>query len=99
MSVVHNYSNRLIDVQVEEGDVLTLTAKVGGEPFPEKRHIYWNFVSSSKERIEAAKAMLPYTHKRLGEGGKKEARQGEAEKVAGGRFSAGRPPLRVVGDK
>jgi redox-sensitive bicupin YhaK (pirin superfamily) len=28
---------------------------LGGEPFPEKRHIYWNFVSSSKERIEQAK--------------------------------------------
>lgn len=28
---------------------------VGGEPFPEQRHIYWNFVSSSKERIEQAK--------------------------------------------
>lgn len=29
---------------------------VGGEPFAEPRHIYWNFVSSSKERIEQAKA-------------------------------------------
>lgn len=27
----------------------------GGEPFPEERHIYWNFVSSSKDRIEDAK--------------------------------------------
>ena len=27
----------------------------GGEPFPEERHIYWNFVSSSKEKIETAK--------------------------------------------
>ncbi|MBU3078930.1 pirin family protein [Sphingomonas quercus] len=27
----------------------------GGEPFPEKRHIYWNFVSSSADRIEQAK--------------------------------------------
>ncbi|MFD2585616.1 pirin family protein [Croceitalea marina] len=27
----------------------------GGEPFEEERHIYWNFVSSSKERIENAK--------------------------------------------
>lgn len=27
----------------------------GGEPFPEKRHIYWNFVSSSRDRIEQAK--------------------------------------------
>ncbi|MBO9576674.1 MAG: pirin family protein [Sphingobium sp.] len=28
---------------------------VGGEPLPEARNIYWNFVSSSKDRIEQAK--------------------------------------------
>jgi hypothetical protein len=28
---------------------------VGGEPFYEQRHIYWNFVSTSAERIEQAK--------------------------------------------
>lgn len=28
---------------------------VGGEPFPEKRFIYWNFVHSDAERIEQAK--------------------------------------------
>jgi redox-sensitive bicupin YhaK (pirin superfamily) len=28
---------------------------MGGLPFPETRHIWWNFVSSSKERIEKAK--------------------------------------------
>ncbi len=28
---------------------------LGGEPFPESRHIYWNFVSSSKDKIEKAK--------------------------------------------
>jgi redox-sensitive bicupin YhaK (pirin superfamily) len=27
----------------------------GGEPFPEERHIYWNFVSSDKEKIARAK--------------------------------------------
>lgn len=27
----------------------------GGEPFPEERHIYWNFVASDKELIEKAK--------------------------------------------
>lgn len=27
----------------------------GGKVFPEKRYIYWNFVSSSKERLEQAK--------------------------------------------
>ncbi|GAB5464996.1 MAG: pirin family protein [Candidatus Kapaibacteriales bacterium] len=28
----------------------------GGEPFPEKRYMYWNFVSSRREKIEQAKA-------------------------------------------
>lgn len=27
----------------------------GGQPFPEERYIHWNFVSSSKEKIEQAK--------------------------------------------
>ncbi len=27
----------------------------GGEPFPEERHIHWNFVSSNMERIEQAR--------------------------------------------
>ncbi|MBP2831900.1 pirin family protein [Aquimarina sp. U1-2] len=29
----------------------------GGQPFPEERHIYWNFVSSSKDKIENAKKL------------------------------------------
>ena len=28
----------------------------GGEPFPEERFLFWNFVSSSKERLETAKS-------------------------------------------
>jgi redox-sensitive bicupin YhaK (pirin superfamily) len=47
---------------VEDGPA-TLTAQtplhamiLGGAPFPEARHIEWNFVSHSPERIEAAKA-------------------------------------------
>lgn len=28
---------------------------LGGEPMPEKRYIWWNFVSTSEERIEQAK--------------------------------------------
>jgi redox-sensitive bicupin YhaK (pirin superfamily) len=28
---------------------------LGGAPLGSKRHIWWNFVSSSKERIEQAK--------------------------------------------
>ena len=36
-------------------DEATRLMLVGGEPFPEKRYIYWNFVSSSAERIDQAK--------------------------------------------
>ncbi len=44
------------------GETVTLEASspahaalLGGEPLGEERHIWWNFVSSSKERIEQAK--------------------------------------------
>ncbi len=39
-------------LQLEKGSRVLL---FGGMPFPEERHIYWNFVSSSKETIEEAK--------------------------------------------
>jgi redox-sensitive bicupin YhaK (pirin superfamily) len=45
------------------GDEITIAALepsrlmlLGGEPMDGPRHIWWNFVSSSKERIEQAKA-------------------------------------------
>ena len=45
------------------GDAITVEAEtaarvlvLGGEPMDGPRHIWWNFVSSSKDRIEAAKA-------------------------------------------
>ncbi|WP_417589967.1 pirin family protein [Owenweeksia hongkongensis] len=37
---------------VEKGSHILI---FGGEPFEEERHIYWNFVASSKDKIEAAK--------------------------------------------
>ena len=36
-------------------DVKSRLALLGGEPLDEPRHIWWNFVASSKERIEQAK--------------------------------------------
>ncbi|MFD1952121.1 pirin family protein [Sphingomonas arantia] len=41
-----------IVVQAPQGARLML---IGGEPFPERRHIFWNFVSSREDRIEQAK--------------------------------------------
>jgi redox-sensitive bicupin YhaK (pirin superfamily) len=40
-------------VVIAKGDARLML--VGGEPFPEKRHIFWNFVSSRGDRIEQAK--------------------------------------------
>lgn len=42
-----------IDLEFEEGSLFVI---IGGEPFPEPRYIFWNFVSSSQEKIEMAKA-------------------------------------------
>jgi redox-sensitive bicupin YhaK (pirin superfamily) len=36
-------------------EVATRAVLVGGEPFPEPRHIWWNFVSSSEARLAQAK--------------------------------------------
>ena len=49
-------------VVLKPGDEIVVTAvggarfmALGGEPLDGPRHLWWNFVSSSKERIEAAK--------------------------------------------
>ena len=48
-----------------------------------------------KQRIDAAKALMPFVHQKLGEGGKKEQQQAEAQKVAR-RFAAAAPPKLVA---
>lgn len=42
-----------IDIQYSEN---TRILAIGGDPFPEPRHIWWNFVSSKKELIHKAAA-------------------------------------------
>lgn len=44
--------SKLCEFEMDENTVVYL---FGGEPFPEERFINWNFVSSSKERIQQAK--------------------------------------------
>ncbi len=43
---------KLCEFEILENSTIYL---FGGEPFPEERFIYWNFVSSDKQRIEQAK--------------------------------------------
>ncbi|MGI9526012.1 MAG: pirin family protein [Weeksellaceae bacterium] len=45
-------NSTLCEFEIEPNTKLYL---FGGEPFPEERYIHWNFVSSSKEKIEEAK--------------------------------------------
>ena len=54
--------------------------------------------SDAKLRIDAAKALMPYMHKRLGEAGKKEE-AADAAKKAGNKFAVQPPPLKIVGGK
>lgn len=50
----------------------------------------------AKLRVDAAKALLPYKHAKIGEQGKKAARQEAAESVTkGGRFAATPPPTQL----
>jgi phage terminase small subunit len=54
-----------------------------------------DFGADPKLRADAAKALMPYMHQKLGEGGKKEQQQAEAEKAAS-RFRAAAPPKLVA---
>lgn len=47
-------------------------------------------------RIDAAKALMPFDHQKLGEGGKKEQRLGNAKAISQGRFAVPLPPPRLV---
>ncbi|WP_061960141.1 terminase small subunit [Cupriavidus pauculus] len=49
-----------------------------------------------KLRVFAAKELMPYHHRKLGDTGKKEDRQDAAKKAAAGRFASAAPPLRAV---
>jgi phage terminase small subunit len=43
-------------------------------------------------RIDAAKALMPFTHSKLGEGGKKDQKQDAARKAGAGKYGSAEPP-------
>jgi phage terminase small subunit len=47
-------------------------------------------------RSDAAKALMPFLHTKLGGAGKKENQAEAAKKVASGKFAASAPPVRLV---
>ena len=52
--------------------------------------------ADARMRVDAAKALLPFMHPKLGEGGKKDERANAAKKAGVGEFAAAPPPLRLV---
>lgn len=53
-------------------------------------------VEATALQVRAAIAAVQYTHRKLGDTGKKEDRQDAAKKASSGRFAAAPPPLRAV---
>lgn len=67
------------------------------DPMDFLRSVMSDLVADPKLRIDAAKALLPYVHGKIGEGGKKDQKVDAAKKAAAtGRFRSGAPPLRSV---
>lgn len=65
------------------------------DPLEFLRAVWKGEINASPTQVRAAASALPFVHKKLGEGGKKEQRQDAANKVAG-RFSAAAPPRLVA---
>ena len=47
-------------------------------------------------QFKALIALLPYTHTKKGDGGKKDEKREAAEKAASGKFASTKPPIRLV---
>lgn len=75
----------------------------GGEYIEDPMVLLQSVMNDRKEdrkiRLQAAIALLPYTHQKLGEGGKKDQQANDAAGVVKGRFAPASPPpqLKLVG--
>lgn len=52
--------------------------------------------SDAKLRVDAAKALMPFTHHKLGEGGKKGTQADAAKRAGAGKFAQASAPLKLV---
>lgn len=59
------------------------------------KHAMNNRLLDIKARIQAAVALLPYEHQKLGESGKKEQKEKAAGEAVKGRFAPAQPPSQL----
>ena len=79
----------------KEPEVLGLDGKFE-DPKDFLRAVMNDVSADARMRVDAAKALMPFEHQKMGEGGKKEAKQDAAKKAGGGKFAAAAPPRLVV---
>lgn len=82
----------------KEPAILTMAATYD-DPAKFLRAVMNDSGSEAKLRVDAAKALMPFVHQKLGEGGKKNAKAEAAKKAAGGRFAPKSPPKLVVNNR
>jgi phage terminase small subunit len=66
------------------------------DPLEFLQAVYRGEVDATNAQITAAKAMLPFVHKRIGDEGKKKEKQDAAKQVSDRFSNAGAPPKLVV---
>ena len=66
------------------------------DPIDFLKGVMKDLVADPKLRIDAAKALLPYTHGKVAEQGKKDQKANAAKKASAGRFGQGAPPRLAV---
>lgn len=68
---------------------------IGMEPMEFLEGVMQGAIEASPAQVSAAKALMAYKHRKLGDEGKKECRQKQAEQAAS-RFTAAPPPKLVA---
>jgi phage terminase small subunit len=76
--------------------VLAVSSEPDSDPKKFLQSVMNDELADPRIRMDAAKALLPFMHQKLGEGGKKDERLNAAKKIATGKFSPVAPPLRLV---
>lgn len=66
------------------------------DPLEFLQAVYRGEIDATNAQITAAKAMLPFVHKKVGEQGKKEERKEAAKEASGGKFTSTEPPKLVA---
>ena len=81
-----------------KGKAILITVPNSNDPLSFLVAVMNNQSADSRLRIDAAKALLPYTHVKLGEGGKKDQQAEAAKKASTGKYAAKSAPPRLIID-